>query len=68
MTATSVLLILIGIFIIINAPNVVGVFNGDYEFSFQGAKPTTDTTGMLKGSKAQTANDTKENFSGTSGG
>lgn len=40
MTATSVLLILIGVFVIVNAPNLVGVFKGEKAFSFQGAKPT----------------------------
>ena len=40
MTATSVLLILVGLFVIVNAANFVGVFKGDKAFSFQGAKPT----------------------------
>lgn len=52
MTATSILLILVGIFIIVNAPNFVGVIKGDKQFAFQGATNTspsssasTDTTG-----------------------
>jgi len=40
MTATSVVLILIGVFVLVNAPNFVGVFQGSKSFSFQGAKPT----------------------------
>jgi hypothetical protein len=44
MTATSVLLILVGIFIIANSPNLVGVFKGEKSFSFLGAKPTNVNT------------------------
>ena len=33
MTASSVLLIIVGIFVIINAPNLVGVIKGDKKFN-----------------------------------
>ena len=41
MTATSVLIILIGIFIIINAPNFVGVINGDKKLTPSTSSSTT---------------------------
>ena len=33
MTASSVLLILVGLFVIINAPNFVGVIKGEKQFN-----------------------------------
>lgn len=33
MTASSVLMILIGLFVIVNAPNLVGVIMGDKKFN-----------------------------------
>lgn len=47
MTATSVLLILVGIFVIINAPNLVGVIKGDKKltpFTSGSTTPTTSST------------------------
>lgn len=38
MTSVSILLILVGLFIIVNSQNFVGVFQGNKAFSFQGAK------------------------------
>lgn len=45
MNATAILLLLIGIFILINAPNFVGVLQGNTKISFAGSTPTTTTTG-----------------------
>ena len=46
MTAVSVLLILVGIFIVINAPNFVGVVKGDKKISLlQGSSSTSPLTG-----------------------
>jgi hypothetical protein len=49
MTSVSVLLILVGVFIIFNAPNFVGVFQGNKSFSFLGAKNTTATATRATG-------------------
>jgi hypothetical protein len=48
MTSTAVLLIIIGLFVIINSQNLVGVFQGNKKFSFQGSKSTTPTNSAIK--------------------
>uniref|UniRef100_A0A6M3LLW8 Uncharacterized protein n=1 Tax=viral metagenome TaxID=1070528 RepID=A0A6M3LLW8_9ZZZZ len=55
MTATSVLMILIGLFVIINSTNLVGVLKGDKQFNFDLNKDTdtTPTTGGGSGVKAK---------------
>jgi hypothetical protein len=46
MTSTSILLILIGVFVVVNSPNIVGVFQGNKSFSFLGPKPLTPTPNL----------------------
>ena len=48
MTATAVLVILVGIFIIINAPNFVGVIQGNKKLSFLGTAPSSTTSTTTK--------------------
>lgn len=36
MSSTSILLFLVGIFVVVNAPNIVGIFKGDTKFNFTG--------------------------------
>lgn len=44
MSATSILLFLVALFILFNAGNFVGILQGNTRFSFAGgAKPTTTT-------------------------
>jgi len=45
MTASSVLLILVGLFIIVNAPNFVGVIKGDKKFNLELNKDKSPATG-----------------------
>ena len=40
MSATAVLVIVVGIFVIVNAANFVGVIQGNKKINFSGAKPT----------------------------
>jgi hypothetical protein len=44
MTSVSVLLILVGVFIIFNANNIKDVFAGNTTLGFQGSKNTTTPT------------------------
>lgn len=61
MSSTSVLLFIIGIFLVVNAPNIVGIFKGDTKFSFVGGAKPAETgttpvvnsqTGFVTGGKA----------------
>ena len=44
MTSVSILLILVGVFIIINSQNIVGVLQGNKTFSLKKPTDTTTTT------------------------
>ena len=57
MTASSVLLILVGIFVIANAMNLVGVMQGNKKFNLDlGTTATTTTsTSTTKSTSAQTS-------------
>ena len=57
MTSSSVLLILVGLFVVINAPNFVGVFQGNKKFNLDltpTSAVTTATPGQTPVVNAQT--------------
>ncbi len=49
MTATSLLLILVGVFVIINAGNFVGVLKGTNKLGFAGSKLAGAASGVRAG-------------------
>lgn len=64
MTATSLVLILVGVFVIINAANFVGVLQGNNKLGFAGSKLTGSTANPATDSPAQG----NPNLSGTQAG
>lgn len=55
MSSTSILLFIVGVFLIVNAPNIVGIFQGNTKLSFVGgADSKTKSTTTQKPSGGTT--------------